>query len=109
MVGQFFMINAINIARAAIRKADRGLPLDAPVEITVGSHDTTQSGRLLFVSVSNPAGLVREISVDDTKIAELLAKDDPVDVNALIDELADEIRAATREILALTHMHDGEE
>lgn len=93
MVGPLFTFNTINVARAAVRKSDRGLPLDAPVEITIGAHDPSKPSDL-YVSVSNPAGQAHEIEVSEAVIGVCLTRENPLDADLLIDKLAAQIRAA---------------
>lgn len=102
MIGEFFMMNATNVARAAVREAERGICLDAPVEISVGSHDP-DGARRLYISVRGQTGQsshTREIAVDDDKIRACFeAADSKSQTQRLVDELVTEIETAVRGVL----------
>lgn len=100
MVGPLFTVSTINVARAAIRKAEHGLSLETPVEVKVGAHDPSKPSNL-HVRVSNPAGQAYEIDVSEAVVDVCLLREEPLDANVLIDQLAAEIRAAICRALGL--------
>ncbi|MCU4298807.1 hypothetical protein D3I60_17300 [Brevibacterium permense] len=101
MTGDLFAINAINVARAAVREAESELPMDAPVEVTVGSR--TNGYERLFIRASRRDGPAVEIDVDDAAVRACHEEDDHATcrkmVDELIDKLADEIRTAMNSAL----------
>lgn len=86
MIGEFFTVNAINVARAAIREAERSIPLNAPVELRPVEHE----GRLV-VRVTGRAGGVHDVPVDEAGI-QAWHRGEGIDVERLVDELARGIR-----------------
>jgi hypothetical protein len=54
VVRELPIVNAINVACAAVREAERSLPLDASVEIRIGSRDSKaqhcSTSALCFIS-----------------------------------------------------------
>lgn len=102
MIGELFTINAINVALASVQKVERGLRLDVPVDVRVGSHDPHGVDRL-YVSVSSPDRPTRTIDVDDEAVRACLEQEGPGTthwlVSELVDGLAREITAAVREVL----------
>lgn len=95
-IGPLFTISAINVARAAVREAERGLPMDAPIEVTVCSR--TNGYERLFIMVSQQDGPATEIDVDDEAVCACLEEDDHPTCRRMVDELIDglagEVRAA---------------
>jgi hypothetical protein len=57
MVGPLFTVSTINVARAAIRNAEHGLSLEAPVEVKVGAHDPSKPNNRHVRAQSRRAGL----------------------------------------------------
>ncbi|GAA1338607.1 MULTISPECIES: hypothetical protein [Bacteria] len=102
-VGPLFTISTINVARAAVREAEHAVSIDAPVDIRVGSHEPDGSARL-YVEVSSHSGATQKIDVDDAAISACLAEQDYDAyrrmVNALVEELASEIKTVVRAQIA---------
>lgn len=100
-VGPLFTISAINVARAAVREVERGISVDFPVDISIGSCDPARTSQLYIEVVAREGG-TRLIEVDDAAVDVCLAEDDHETthrrVNELIDALAGEIRAAATEL-----------
>jgi hypothetical protein len=97
MVGPLFTISAINVARAAIHKADRALGLSTPVQLSIDSHDPSQVLGL-FIRISGPDQQTREVAVDDAAVEACVSGVAYVDV--LVNELAAQVSEAAREVLA---------
>lgn len=98
-VGPLFTTSAINIARAAVRRAEHSIASDAPVGIRVDSYGPDGSRRL-YVEVSSDTSDGRRINVDDSTIDACLAEPDYETahrlVRALVERLADEIKMVVR-------------
>lgn len=101
--GPPFTISAINVARAAVRQVEREIPIDAPVDIQVGSRRRDGSAQL-YVEVSSHAGETSQIDVDDAAVETCLAERDYDAarrmVSDLVERLAGEIKAAVHRQLA---------
>ena len=101
MTSYLFHIRANNFVRAAGRTAERGLPVAAPIEVTVSSR--TSGHERLFIVVSRQDGPATEIDVDDEIVRACLEEDDHVTCRRMVDELIDglagEVRAAMNSAL----------
>lgn len=101
-----FVISTINVARAAVRDAERELPTDAPVDIQGGSHRADGSAQL-YVEVSSHAGETCKIDVDDTAVETCLAEGDydsaRLTVIDLVERLFGDIKAAAHGQLAIAN------
>lgn len=86
MTGELFTVNAINVARAAIRAAERSIPLDAPVEL----RPVEQEGRLV-VRVTGRGGDVHDVPVDEAGI-QAWHRGEEINVERLVSGMAQEIR-----------------
>lgn len=94
MIGEFFTVNAINVAHAAIREAERSIPLDAAVEMRPVEHE----GRLVVRVTDREAG-VHDVLVDEAGI-QAWHRGEEIDVEHLVSGLADEIGERVDDLLA---------
>ncbi|MEV8113418.1 hypothetical protein AB0O69_00845 [Streptomyces xiamenensis] len=91
------MINPTNVARAAMRKADRMIAADAPVEVRLRSHDPNGDGAHAYVSVIGSSQDERQMPFDYLSVRACFY--DGADVDELIDRLATRIKPAVHNAL----------
>lgn len=77
MTCEFFTINAFNVAHAAIREAERSLPIVSPVE-----HE----GRLVVRTTNHEDG-VHDVPIDEAAISACHRGED-IDLERLVSDLA---------------------
>lgn len=84
----------IDVVRAARRRVERSLASNPPFEISSDSY-----GAEVVVSVIVPRGPHRSVLVDEMEIVTRLASGRDSEAERVVEELAQEIHAAVREVM----------
>jgi len=86
--GELFLPNATNVARAAVRQAERQVPVDSPVKVVVASLRPSDESELV-VRVSVPGGSVHEVPIDPRDVQACADEPDYATHRRMLDELID--------------------